>query len=133
MRSRVCVTLDRPSVRLSVGPVDRQQQWPLAGLLLSDPRARGIDRQQVPALSNKPEFTLPVVQPVGLVNYANKPSQAALERPSQDVDDVIASQQRGCVDSRRCGAFDRMNIQNVSSSHTHYVPVAVHTTGDNAA
>jgi len=33
------------------------------------------------------------------MNYANKPSQAALERASQDAYDVIASQQGGCVDS----------------------------------
>jgi len=52
----------------------------------------------------------------GCVNYANEPSQAALELPSQHVYDVTASQQGSCVDSRRCGAFDhRMNIQNVSS------------------
>jgi len=43
--------------------------------------------------------------------YANEPSQAALERPSEDVYDVNASQQGSCVDSGRCAAFDRMNIQ----------------------
>ena len=52
----------------------------------------------------------------GWMNCANDASQAALERPSQDVHDVTASQQGGCVDSRRCDAFDRMNIQNVSST-----------------
>jgi len=50
------------------------------------------------------------------MNYANKPSQAALERASQD---VIASPQGGCVDSRRRGAFDGMNIQNVSTSRLY--------------
>ena len=30
--------------------------------------------------------------------------------------DVIASQQSSCVDSRWCGTFDRMNIQNVVTS-----------------
>ena len=52
----------------------------------------------------------------GGMNYANEPSQAALERASQDVYGVIASQQGGCVDSGRCGSFDRMNIQNVSTN-----------------
>jgi len=33
------------------------------------------------------------------LKYANEPSQAALERASQDVYDVISSQQVGCVDS----------------------------------
>jgi len=51
----------------------------------------------------------------GWMNYANEPRQAALEPSSQDVYDVTASQQSGCVDSRRCGALDRMNIQNVST------------------
>jgi len=52
----------------------------------------------------------------GWMNCANDASQAALERPSQDVHDVTSSQQGSCVDSRRCGAFDLMNIQNVSST-----------------
>ena len=43
----------------------------------------------------------------GWVDYANEPSQAALEPSSQDAYDVIDAQQGGCVDSRRCGAFDR--------------------------
>jgi len=59
----------------------------------------------------------------GWVNYANELSQlsqAALERASQHVhDNVTASQQRGCVDSKRCGTFDRMNIQNVSTSRLY--------------
>jgi len=55
----------------------------------------------------------------GCRNYANEPSQAALERPSQDVYDVIASQQGACVDSRRSGAFDQMNIQNVATSRLY--------------
>jgi len=42
------------------------------------------------------------------VNYANEPSQAALERSSQDAYDA---QQGGCVDSRR-GAFDRFLENN---------------------
>ena len=50
------------------------------------------------------------------MNYANESSQAALERSSQDVYDVTSSQQGGCADSRRCGAFDRMNIRNISST-----------------
>ena len=59
----------------------------------------------------------------GWVNYANELSQlsqAALERASQHVhDNVTASQQRGGVDSKRCGTFDRMNIQNVSTSRLY--------------
>jgi len=47
----------------------------------------------------------------GWVNYANKPSQAALERSSQDALSLrrhqVDVQQGGCVDSRRCGAFDQ--------------------------
>jgi len=38
------------------------------------------------------------------MNNANEPSQAALERASQDVYDIVPSQQ----DSRRCGTFDQM-------------------------
>jgi len=44
------------------------------------------------------------------------PSQEELDRPSQDVYDATASQKGGCMDSRRRDAFDRMNIQSVSSS-----------------
>jgi len=55
----------------------------------------------------------------GGMNYANERSQAALERASQDVYGVIASQQGGCVDSGRCGSFDRMNIQNVSTNRLY--------------
>ena len=40
----------------------------------------------------------------GWMNNANEPSQAALERASQDVCDIVPSQQ----DSRRCGTFDQM-------------------------
>jgi len=45
MRSRVYVTVGRPSVRLSVCPVDRQQLRRSAGLLLSATQAGYIDRQ----------------------------------------------------------------------------------------
>jgi len=38
MRSTVYETVERPSVRLSVCPVDRQQQRRAAGLLLSAPQ-----------------------------------------------------------------------------------------------
>jgi len=40
----VHVTVERPSARLSVCPVDRQQQRSAAGLLLSAMPAGGIDR-----------------------------------------------------------------------------------------
>jgi len=50
----------------------------------------------------------------------NKPNQAAFERASQYVYDITASQQGGCVDSRRCGTFDQMNIQNVSTNRLYY-------------
>jgi len=45
----------------------------------------------------------------GWVNNANEPSQAALERSSQDAYDVIwLTRSKAAVwDSRRCGAFDR--------------------------
>ena len=44
----------------------------------------------------------------GWMNYANEPSQAALERASQDVYDVIELiQQSGCMDSRRCGVWSK--------------------------
>jgi len=41
------------------------------------------------------------------MNYADEPSQAALERASQDVYDVIASQQGVCVDQGCSGARTR--------------------------
>jgi len=42
------------------------------------------------------------------VNYANEPSQAALEQSSQDAYDIIRlTRSKAAVDSRRCGAFDR--------------------------
>ena len=44
----------------------------------------------------------------GWMNNANEPSQAALERASQDVYDIVPSQQGCCLDSRRCGTFDQM-------------------------
>jgi len=51
----------------------------------------------------------------GWENYANKPSQAALERSSQDALSLrrhqVDVQQGGCVDSRRCGAFDQFFFQ----------------------
>jgi len=53
------------------------------------------------------------------MNCANEPSQAALERASQDVYDVIASRQGGCVETRQCGTFERMNIQNVLNSQLY--------------
>ena len=56
---------------------------------------------------------------IGWMYYANELSQTAFEQPSQDVYKVVASQQSGCVNSRRRGAFDRMNIQNVSSTRLY--------------
>ena len=53
------------------------------------------------------------------MNCANEPSQAALEWASQDVYDVIASRQGGCVETRQCGTFERMNIQNVLNSQLY--------------
>ena len=44
MRNRVCVTVERPYVCLSVCSVDRQQQRRPAGLLLNAPQKRYIDR-----------------------------------------------------------------------------------------
>jgi len=44
------------------------------------------------------------------------PAKWRFERASQNVYDVTASQQGVCVDIRRCGAFDRINIQNASTS-----------------
>jgi len=52
MRSRVYETDERPSLRPSVCPIDRQQQLRAVGLLLSAPRPADIDRQQAPALSS---------------------------------------------------------------------------------
>ena len=47
----------------------------------------------------------------GWVNYANEPSQAALELSSQDAYDVIAlTRSKAAVDSRRCGAFDQCRV-----------------------
>jgi len=43
------------------------------------------------------------------MNYADEPSQAALERASQDVYDVIASQQGVCVKQGCSGAGTRWN------------------------
>jgi len=50
MRSRIYVTVNRPSVCPSVCPVDRQQQRDAAGLLLSVQLAGDIDRQQARAI-----------------------------------------------------------------------------------
>jgi len=47
VRPSVC-----PSVRPAVCPIDRQQQWRVAGLLLNAPRAGDIDSQQMPARSS---------------------------------------------------------------------------------
>jgi len=44
----------------------------------------------------------------GCVNYANKRSQAALERSSQDADDVIRLTRAARRPCKRCGAFDRI-------------------------
>ena len=46
MRSRVYVTVGRPSVRLSVCPIVRQPLRRAAGLQLSAPRAGDIDQQR---------------------------------------------------------------------------------------
>jgi len=46
MRSRVCETGGRPSVRLSVLPIIRPPPASAAGLLLGALRAGDIDRQQ---------------------------------------------------------------------------------------
>jgi len=43
------------------------------------------------------------------MKYVSMPSQATLERASQDVYDVIASQQGDHVDSRRRDAFNRFS------------------------
>jgi len=45
--------MKQSSVRLSVCPVDRHQQLPPAGLLLSALRAGDIDRWQAPAHNSK--------------------------------------------------------------------------------
>ena len=52
MRSWVCVTLRRPSVRPSVSPIHPPLQQRAAGLLLSAVRAGDIDRQQWVLSSN---------------------------------------------------------------------------------
>ena len=44
MRSRVYETVERPSVRPSICPIDRLQQRRATGLLLSARRAGDIDR-----------------------------------------------------------------------------------------
>ena len=55
------------------------------------------------------------------MNYANEPSQAALERSSQDAYDA---QQGGCVDSRPRGAFDR-NCKKRIPTYLFFVPGVV--------
>jgi len=52
------------------------------------------------------------------MNYADEPSQAALERASQDVYDVIASQQGVCVDQGCSGAGMRWNAVPANISET---------------
>jgi len=42
-----------------------------------------------------------------------------LSSPAKTFYDIIATQQGGCVDKSRRGAFDRMNIQNVSTSRLY--------------
>ena len=46
------------------------------------------------------------------LNYADEPSQVAFEQASQNIYDVITSQQGSCVDSRFGGVFGRMNVQS---------------------
>jgi len=71
-------------------------------------------------------YTLrPVLQPVGRTTQVS-PAKRRLSRPARTLNDVTASQQGGCVDSVDdvAGAFDRMNIQNVSTSRLYTQPAA---------
>jgi len=62
-------------------------------------------------------YTLrPVLQPVGRTTQVS-PAKRRLSRPARTLNDVTA--RRLCGQCRRCGAFDRMNIQNVSTSRLY--------------
>jgi len=62
-------------------------------------------------------YTLrPVLQPVGRTTQVS-PAKRRLSRPARTLNDVTA--RRLCGQCRRCGAFDGMNIQNVSTSRLY--------------